>query len=247
MRGRVAGPGATRTQGAHRGSGDFRGAYGLRRVRLRAREGPIQDAIDRVGHVPLPPYIRRPDSAPDREAYQTVYAKARGAIAAPTAGFHFAERTLAELGARGIETCEITLHVGLATFQPLHAGRGEDHKMEAERFEIPESAASAINRALEGGRRVIVVGTTCVRALEHVALEKQGKVVSSRGETSLFILPGFKFLVTRALLTNFHLPRSTLLMLVSAFAGRDFILRAYRHAVAEGYRFYSFGDCMLIV
>ena len=224
-----------------------RGAYGVRRVRLRAREGPLQDAIDRVGHVPLPPYIRRPDSAPDREAYQTVYAKARGAIAAPTAGFHFAERTLAELGAHGIETCEITLHVGLATFQPVHVERVEDHKMEAERFEIPESAASAIHRALEGGRRVIVVGTTCVRALEHVALEKQGKVVSSRGETSLFILPGFKFLVTRALLTNFHLPRSTLLMLVSAFAGRDFILRAYQHAVAERYRFYSFGDCMLIL
>ena len=224
-----------------------RGAYGVRRVRLRAREGPLQDVIDRVGHIPLPPYIRRPDSAPDREAYQTVYAKARGAIAAPTAGFHFAERTFAELRARGIETCEITLHVGLATFQPVHSERIEDHKMVAERFEITESAASAINRALEGGRRVIAVGTTSVRALEHVAGENDGRLVATRGETELFILPGFKLRVARALLTNFHLPCSTLLMLVSAFAGRDFIRRAYQHAVAERYRFYSFGDCMLIL
>ncbi len=224
-----------------------RGDYGVRRVRLRAREGTVEDAIDRLGHVPLPPYIARLDEPSDRATYQTVYAKARGAVAAPTAGFHFTERVIEKLRARGVETCEITLHVGLGTFQPVHAERVEDHKMESERFEVSESAAHAINRALDENRRVIAVGTTSLRALEHVAHEHTGRVVSGRGETSLFILPGFEFRVARALLTNFHLPRSTLLMLVCAFAGRELTLRTYRHAVAGRYRFYSYGDCMLVV
>ncbi len=233
-----------------------RGDYGVRRVRLRARSGPIgpvkqaeqiEQAIDRLGHVPLPPYIHRADQATDRDAYQTVYAKVRGAVAAPTAGFHFSERVLEQLRAQGIESCEITLHVGLGTFQPVHAVQVENHKMEAERFEVTEAAADAIRRAQDRGRRVVAVGTTIVRTLEHIARENAGRIVEASGETSLFIVPGFQFQVASALLTNFHLPRSTLLMLVSAFAGRDFIQRAYQHAVAEGYRFYSYGDCMLIL
>ena len=224
-----------------------RGEYGVRRVRLRAREGSIDAAIDRLGHVPLPPYIRRPDEPDDRDTYQTVYAKVRGAVAAPTAGFHFTERVLGALAACGIETCEITLHVGLGTFQPVRTEHVEEHRMEAERFEISECAAATINRALEDGRRVIAVGTTSVRTLESVAREHKGRVVAGRGDTDLFIFPGFQFQVVRALLTNFHLPKSTLLMLVSAFAGRELILRAYQHAIAERYRFYSYGDCMLIV
>ena len=224
-----------------------RGLYGIRRIRLTARAGTLDDAIDRLGHTPLPPYIRRPDEPADRAAYQTVYAKVRGAVAAPTAGFHFTERVLEELRARGVETSEITLHVGLGTFQPVRAERVEDHKMESERFEISDLAASAVNRALDEGRRVIAVGTTSVRTLEHVAREHGGRIVPGRGETRLFIYPGFEFKVTRALLTNFHLPRSTLLLLVCAFAGRELTLRAYRHATFERYRFYSYGDCMLLL
>lgn len=224
-----------------------RGEYGLRRVRLSARAGSVEEAIDRLGHVPLPPYIHRADEATDRETYQTVYAKVRGAVAAPTAGFHFTERALGELRSRGVETVEITLHVGLGTFQPVRAERVEEHKMEAERFETSEEAAVRIGQALANGRRVIPVGTTSVRTLEHVAREHNGAIVAGQGETKLFIIPGFKFLITCGLITNFHLPRSTLLMLVSAFAGREFVLRAYRQAVAERYRFYSYGDCMLIL
>ena len=224
-----------------------RGLYGIRRIRLSARAGTLEDAIDRLGHTPLPPYIRRPDEPADRAAYQTVYAKVRGAVAAPTAGFHFSERVLEKLRARGVETSEITLHVGLGTFQPVRAERVEDHKMESERFEISDLAASAVNRALDEGRRVIAVGTTSVRTLEHVAREHGGRIVPGRGETRLFIYPGFEFKATRALLTNFHLPRSTLLLLVCAFAGRELTLRAYRHAILERYRFYSYGDCMLLL
>jgi S-adenosylmethionine:tRNA ribosyltransferase-isomerase len=224
-----------------------RGEYGVRQVRLKARRGNIKDAIDRLGHVPLPPYIRRPDEPADQRTYQTVYAKVRGAVAAPTAGFHFTKRVFAELAARGIETCEITLHVGLGTFHPVRVERVEEHRMETERFEISESAAVAVNRALDEGRRVIAVGTTCVRTLEYVAREHAGRIVPGRGETNLFVFPGFPFQIVRALLTNFHLPKSTLLMLVCAFAGRELIFRAYQHAVAERYRFYSYGDCMLIV
>jgi S-adenosylmethionine:tRNA ribosyltransferase-isomerase len=224
-----------------------RGEYGVRRVRLRARQGSIEEAIDRLGHMPLPPYIRRADETQDQANYQTVYAKVRGAVAAPTAGLHFTERVLASLRERGIETCEITLHVGLGTFQPVRSPHVEDHKMEAEHFEISESAAQAVNRALEQGRRVIAVGTTCVRTLEHVARQHGGRLEPGSGETNLFILPGFEFRVVRGLLTNFHLPRSTLLMLVCAFAGQESVLRAYQHAVKERYRFYSYGDCMLLL
>jgi S-adenosylmethionine:tRNA ribosyltransferase-isomerase len=224
-----------------------RGDYGLRRVRLHAREGSIDAAIDRLGHVPLPPYIHRPDESADRETYQTVYAKARGAVAAPTAGFHFTERVLSELRSRQIETCEITLHVGLGTFQPVRAEHVEEHRMESERYEISGAAAAVITSALAERRRVIAVGTTAVRTLEHVARENDGRIVPGAGETSLFILPGFQFAVIRALLTNFHLPKSTLLMLVSAFAGRELTLHAYGHATRQRYRFYSYGDCMLIL
>jgi S-adenosylmethionine:tRNA ribosyltransferase-isomerase len=224
-----------------------RGDYGVRRVRLRARQGMLEEAIDRLGHVPLPPYIRRGDGPYDRAAYQTVYAKMRGAVAAPTAGLHFTEPVLRALVAQGVETCEITLHVGLGTFQPVRAERVENHRMEAERYEVPEAAAAAINRALDEGRRVIAVGTTSVRTLEHVARVHGGQILPGGGETNLFVIPGFEFRVVRGLLTNFHLPRSTLLMLVAAFAGRDFVLRAYRHAVEAQYRFYSYGDCMLIL
>jgi S-adenosylmethionine:tRNA ribosyltransferase-isomerase len=224
-----------------------RGDYGVRRVRLRAREGALEDAIDRLGHVPLPPYIRRADEAQDRETYQTVYAKIRGAVAAPTAGFHFTETVIEALHQRRIETCEITLHVGLGTFQPVRVRRVEDHKMGAERFEISEAAATALNRALEQGRRIIAVGTTSLRTLEHVGREAGGRLEPGRGETSLFVYPGFKFRVIGGLLTNFHLPKSTLLMLVCAWAGRELTLRAYQHAVLERYRFYSYGDCMLVL
>jgi len=224
-----------------------RGEYGVRRARLRARTGTIEEALDRVGHVPLPPYIHRHDEPNDRATYQTVYAKVRGAVAAPTAGLHFTQRVLSALAARGVETCEITLHVGLGTFQPVRVKQIEDHHMEAERYEVSEAAAVAINRALDERRRVIAVGTTSVRTLESVAREHGGRITPGRGETRLFIIPGFPFRVVGGLLTNFHLPQSTLLMLVSAFAEKDFVLSAYRHAVEARYRFYSYGDCMLIL
>jgi len=224
-----------------------RGEFGVRRARLRARTGTIEEALDRLGHVPLPPYIRRADESSDRASYQTVYAKVRGAVAAPTAGLHVTERVLRELAARGVETCEITLHVGLGTFQPVRVKHIEDHHMEAERYEISEAAATTINRDLDQRRRVIAVGTTSVRTLESVSRDHDGRIAPGRGETRLFITCGFPFRVIRGLLTNFHLPQSTLLMLVSAFAEKDFVLRAYRHAVEARYRFYSYGDCMLIL
>ncbi len=224
-----------------------RGEYGLRKVLLEAQRGSIDQAIDRVGHVPLPPYIRRSDDPKDCETYQTVYAKVRGAVAAPTAGLHFTERVLSDLRARGIETCEVTLHVGLGTFQPVRVKQIEEHRMESETYEISEAAASALNRAREEKRRIVAVGTTSVRTLESALRQAGGRIAPGRGETNLFVYPGFEFRVVRALLTNFHLPKSTLLMLVSAFAGRDLTLRAYQHAVQENYRFYSYGDCMLIV
>jgi S-adenosylmethionine:tRNA ribosyltransferase-isomerase len=224
-----------------------RGDFGLRRVRLRAKGGSVEAAIDSLGHVPLPPYIRRPDDLADRTTYQTIFARQRGAVAAPTAGLHFTERVLGELRARGVENAEITLHVGLGTFQPVRVSRVEEHKMETERFEISQNAAAAVNRALDERRRVVAVGTTCVRTLEHSAKENGGRIRAGGGETSLFITPGFEFRAVSALLTNFHLPKSTLLMLVSAFAGREFLLRAYRRAIEERYRFYSYGDCMLIL
>ena len=225
-----------------------RGPYGERRLQLTAmRAGAsVETEIDRLGHVPLPPYIRRPDVAADSTAYQTVYAKERGAVAAPTAGLHFTENIFTALKKRGIETAEITLHVGLGTFRPVRTRTLEDHPMDAEAYEISEAAAEKIQLARQEKRRVVAVGTTCVRTLEHAVRVGEGRIRAGRGETKLFIYPGFDFEVTQALLTNFHLPCSTLLMLVAAFGGRDLVFRAYRHAVEERYRFYSYGDCMLV-
>lgn len=224
-----------------------RGAQGLRRVRLTAAEGSIEQQIERLGHIPLPPYIGRGDDASDRDAYQTVYAKVPGAVAAPTAGLHFSTEVIEALHHQGVETCEITLHVGLGTFRPVKTAHIEDHAMEPERYEISQDSADLINRALSEGRHVIAVGTTSVRTLEHAAGVNCGQIKSGGGETNLYITPGFRFRVIGGLLTNFHLPRSTLLMLVSAFSGREFTLRAYQHAIEERYRFYSYGDCMLIL
>ncbi|HEV8525727.1 MAG TPA: tRNA preQ1(34) S-adenosylmethionine ribosyltransferase-isomerase QueA, partial [Terriglobales bacterium] len=186
----------------------------------------------------------RPDQPADRERYQTVYARESGSVAAPTAGLHFTPEILERIRERGIETVEITLHVGLGTFQPVRAETVEEHKMHAEWYGISQKAAETVNRALAAGQRVVAVGTTTVRALEHAAA--QGRVVAGSSEADIFIYPGFQFQVVGALLTNFHLPRSTLLMLVSAFAGRELVLKAYEHAVRERYRFYSYGDCMLV-
>ncbi|HET9181755.1 MAG TPA: tRNA preQ1(34) S-adenosylmethionine ribosyltransferase-isomerase QueA [Candidatus Angelobacter sp.] len=224
-----------------------RGEFGERTLRFE----PVPDffaVLEKLGHVPLPPYIARPDRREDRERYQTVYSRpeARGSVAAPTAGLHFTPEILAKIRERGIEMAEITLHVGLGTFQPVHAERVEEHKLHREIFNIPEQAAASIGEAMRQGRRVVAVGTTTVRTLEYVAATHGGQVVSGAGEADIFIYPGFQFRVVGALLTNFHLPKSTLLMLVSAFAGKENILRAYEHAVGERYRFFSYGDCMFI-
>lgn len=224
-----------------------RGERGLRRVQLISRRGTANEQIELLGHVPIPPYLERADDAEDRRAYQTIYAKVTGAVAAPTAGLHFSEAVLRALQARGIETCEITLHVGPGTFRPVKSETVENHRMDAEWFEITPRAAEAIQSARSAGRRVIAVGTTCTRTLEHVAAQNAGRIVASSGDTNLFIKPGFEFRAISGLITNFHLPQSTLLMLVCAFAGRELTLRAYRHAISQRYRFYSYGDCMLIV
>jgi S-adenosylmethionine:tRNA ribosyltransferase-isomerase len=222
-----------------------RGAYGERTVRF-APTADLFAQLDRLGHVPLPPYIGRHDQSQDRERYQTVYASQRGSAAAPTAGLHFTPEILAALRDRQVETAEITLHVGLGTFQPVRSKRVEDHKLHSERFSISEKAARQINTAIKEKRRVVAVGTTTVRTLEHAARQGNGRVEAGEGDAELFIYPGFEFRVTGALLTNFHLPQSTLLMLVCAFAGKDQVLNAYKHAVQEKYRFYSYGDCMFI-
>lgn len=222
--------------------------HGRRVVRLWTESGsPVDDTIDAIGHVPLPPYIKRPDRREDRDRYQTVFARTRGSVAAPTAGLHFDEGLVAALARRGIEIAEITLHVGYGTFQPVRGERVEDHQVEPERYAIESAAATAINRALDERRRVIAVGTTTTRALEHTGRGKDGRIAPGGGETSLFIFPGFEFRVVCGLLTNFHLPRSSLLMLVCAFAGRERVIAAYRAAVEAGYRFYSYGDAMLII
>jgi S-adenosylmethionine:tRNA ribosyltransferase-isomerase len=222
-----------------------RGEYGLRTVRF-SEDADFLEKLEKLGHVPLPPYIRREDESSDRSRYQTVYAQAPGSVAAPTAGLHFTQDLLACLRQRGIETVEITLHVGLGTFQPIHVNEIEQHKMHPESFEVSPQAAARINLALDEGRKVFAVGTTTVRTLEHIAQQNEGRIVAGCDDTRLFILPGFRFRVVSGLLTNFHLPQTTLLMLISAFAGRERILRAYNHAVQERYRFYSYGDCMLI-
>jgi S-adenosylmethionine:tRNA ribosyltransferase-isomerase len=211
---------------------------------------PVEGHLDRLGHIPLPPYIDRPDTDEDRERYQTVYARQPGAVAAPTAGLHFSEELLAEIRAAGIEIAAVTLHVGLGTFKPVAVERVEEHRMERERYAISPEAAEAIERARERARRgegrVVAVGTTVVRTLEGAALAHAGAVPPHAGATEIFLTPGCRFQVVDALLTNFHLPRSTLLMLVSAFAGRERVLAAYQEAIEEGYRFYSYGDAMLL-
>ena len=239
-----------------------RGSFGERRIRF----APVPDffaRIERIGHVPLPPYIDRVDRAADRERYQTVYAQTAGStarsVAAPTAGLHFTPEILGQIRARGIKIAEITLHIGLGTFQPVRTEKVEDHKLHREQYEIPAEAAQAINRAKAEGRRVVAVGTTTVRTLESAAefagklagklaaeRTSENRVEAGRGEADVFIYPGYHFRIVDALLTNFHLPQSTLLMLVCALGGKELVMAAYRHAVKAEYRFYSYGDCMFI-
>ena len=204
--------------------------FGRRVMRLWTEDGtPVDAAVDAIGHIPLPPYIKRDDREDDRDRYQTVFAHARGSIAAPTAGLHFTPSLIAALTARGVETAAITLHVGYGTFQPVRVDRVEDHRLEPERYDIGAAAAAAITRARGAHRRIIAVGTTTTRTLEAVALAHGGEIVAGHGATDLFIHPGFTFRVVNGLLTNFHLPRSSLLMLVSAFAGCDRVRAAYRY------------------
>jgi S-adenosylmethionine:tRNA ribosyltransferase-isomerase len=239
-----------------------RGSFGERRIRF----APVEDffaSVDRIGHVPLPPYIGRDnqgtDRPADRERYQTIYAEASGpmarSVAAPTAGLHFTTDILEQIRKRDIEIAEITLHIGLGTFQPVRVEKVEDHKLHREWYEIPTKAAQAINLAKAEGRRVVAVGTTTVRALEYAAEQaanrtgqetESNRVEAGQGEAEAFIYPGYRFRIVDALLTNFHLPQSTLLMLVCALSGKDSVMEAYRHAVKAGYRFYSYGDCMFI-
>jgi len=221
-----------------------RGTFGERQIRFAS----VQDffaEVERIGHVPLPPYIDRPDALADRERYQTIYAREEGSVAAPTAGLHFTPEILARMRAKGVETAEITLHVGLGTFQPVREDRVEDHRLHRESYSISTEAAAAINHALDTGRRVVAIGTTTVRTLEYSAA-KSGRVTAESSEADIFIYPDFEFRVVGALLTNFHLPQSTLLMLVCALGGQRQVLDAYRHSVVERYRFYSYGDCMFV-
>ena len=223
-----------------------RGEFGERLLRF-VEVDDFFAVLDKVGHMPLPPYIRRNDADRDRERYQTVFSQERGSVAAPTAGLHFTPQTLDDLAAQGVETARVTLHVGLGTFAPLRVERVDEVRLHRERYSISAEAADAVNRALREGRRIVAVGTTVVRTLEAAALRAGGGPVQAHsGETNIFISPGFDFRVVGALLTNFHLPQSSLLMLVSAFAGRERVLAAYDHAVKAGYRFFSYGDCMFV-
>ncbi|MGB6133235.1 MAG: tRNA preQ1(34) S-adenosylmethionine ribosyltransferase-isomerase QueA [Acidobacteriaceae bacterium] len=220
------------------------GEFGERTLRFE----PVADffgTVERLGHMPLPPYIHREDQAEDRERYQTVYARERGSVAAPTAGLHFTREILEAVRARGVEIATVTLHVGLGTFQPVRVDRVEDVRLHAERYTISPETAAAVNAARREGRRIVAAGTTTVRTLEHCARLGE-EFAPHSGVTNIFISPGFAFRVVGALLTNFHLPQSTLLMLVSALGGRDRVLAAYRHAVEMGYRFFSYGDCMFV-
>jgi S-adenosylmethionine:tRNA ribosyltransferase-isomerase len=222
-----------------------RGTFGERHIRF----APVTDffaAIETIGHIPLPPYIARHDSSADRERYQTVYAQERGSVAAPTAGLHFTPEILNYIRQRGTETAEVTLHVGLGTFQPIRTDRVEEHRLHSEPYSISESAAAQIEAARRSSRRIVAVGTTTVRTLEYAAQQGNGPIRAGSGEANLFIYPGYKFQVVDALLTNFHLPESTLLMLVCALGGKENVLRAYNHAVSQRYRFYSYGDCMFV-
>jgi S-adenosylmethionine:tRNA ribosyltransferase-isomerase len=248
-------PGARVTfEGAHTLHGEVleRSVHGRRVVRLEAepvagRAVSVDEAIEAIGHVPLPPYIRRDDRREDRDRYQTIFAEPKGSVAAPTAGLHFSPSLVEGLRSVGVQLASVTLHVGYGTFQPVRVERVQDHRMATERFEVSGAAAFEINRALDERRRVVAVGTTTTRTLEAVARAHGGRLAQTSGETDLFIYPGFEFKVVSGLLTNFHLPQSSLLMLVAAFAGREAVLGAYRVAVAARYRFYSYGDAMLIV
>ena len=221
-----------------------RGEFGDRLLEF----APVNDffgVLDRIGHVPLPPYIHRDDAAPDRERYQTVFSRERGSVAAPTAGLHFTPQMLDRIAARGVEIARVTLHVGLGTFAPLRVEHVDEVRLHRERYSISAETADAVNRARSERRRIVAVGTTVVRTLE-AAVQRAGLLTAHSGETDIFISPGFDFRVVGALLTNFHLPQSSLLMLVSAFAGRERVLAAYRHAVESRYRFFSYGDCMFL-
>jgi S-adenosylmethionine:tRNA ribosyltransferase-isomerase len=229
-----------------------RGELGIRTLRFRSHNNcTVAENFGKLGHVPLPPYIDRADEVSDHERYQTVYAREPGAVAAPTAGLHFTPEILQKIRERGCKICDVTLNVGLGTFQPIHTETLEEHKIHTESYEIAEDSAEKIRNAKRDGRPVLAIGTTVVRTLEDAA--QRAKLAGStellragRGEAQIFIVPGYSFRVVDMLLTNFHLPKSTLLALVSAFAGRDSVLVAYRHAVESNYRFYSYGDCMLI-
>jgi S-adenosylmethionine:tRNA ribosyltransferase-isomerase len=235
-------------EGQLEGVVEGRGDFGLRVIRFISKTG-FHEALNRLGHIPLPPYIKRDDEPLDRERYQTVYAKQGSAVAAPTAGLHFTAEVLARLHARKIETAEITLDVGLGTFEPVRTERLEDHKIHAESYEIPGCTAIAITRALAENRPVLAIGTTVVRALEDAAEKAQGSaaaLAAGRYEADIFLYPGKPIRLVNQLLTNFHLPQSSLLALVATLTGREALLRAYRHAVDSRYRFYSYGDCVLI-
>ena len=221
---------------------------GGKRVLRFECDDSLERIIDEIGETPLPPYIKRPTGATpeDRERYQTVYARNRGAIAAPTAGLHFTENDLDELRARGVKTVELTLHVGYGTFEPVRVDNIDEHQVAPERFEVRDDVAATINQARTRGARVIAIGTTTVRALES-AVNAAGQIEGGEQSARLTVVPGYQFRAVDALITNFHLPRSSLLLLVCAFAGHELVLEAYRHAVATKYRFYSYGDCMLII
>jgi len=215
-----------------------------KQVRIRLVADDVAAAIEKYGHMPLPPYIDRPDTEADRQRYQTIYARHPGAVAAPTAGLHLTQGLMAQIQDAGAEFAHVTLHVGPGTFEPVQVDRIENHVMHEESYQVPENSAASINAALSGGRRVIAVGTTSLRTLEAACVN--GQVAAGPGRTSIFIYPGYQFQVISGLLTNFHLPQSTLLMLVSALAGRERIMAAYAHASKKEYRFYSYGDAMFI-
>jgi S-adenosylmethionine:tRNA ribosyltransferase-isomerase len=223
------------------------GEFGERTLRF-APTSEFHVILDRIGHMPLPPYIHRDDSAEDRDRYQTVFSHEPGSAAAPTAGLHFTPEILARLRRNGVQIETITLHVGLGTFQPVRAEELDDIHLHAEHYTLPAATANAVNAALRAGSRIVAAGTTTTRTLEHCATIARGLPLESHsGQTEIFLRPGYQFQIVSGLLTNFHLPKSTLLMLVSAFAGRERVLAAYEHAVQEGYRFFSYGDCMLLL
>jgi S-adenosylmethionine:tRNA ribosyltransferase-isomerase len=229
--------------------GSARAVFGESRphgLRLLHVESPVEPLLESHGLVPLPPYLCRPDNAADATEYQTVYASSPGAVAAPTAGLHFTDSIFDHLRQRGVEIVKLTLHVGIGTFIPVRTDDPTEHQLKPERFELTSNAAVRLNAAKDAGRRIVAVGTTTTRALEYV-IGRYGRFVETTGETDLFIVPGYEFRTVDAMLTNFHLPKSTLIMLVSAFASRESILAAYNHAIDAGYRFYSYGDCMLIM